>query len=127
MTLWELIRKGAEEGLEALKDGVSVLMAETGKTSRILKKRVELTSVQGNVRKAFVRLGSLAYELHSKGDQEIYGNEEVKALLAQIDDYKARVRDMETEIENITREERQKASPQETPPSEPKPPVNPES
>jgi ribosomal protein S1 len=127
MTLWELIRKGAEEGLEALKDGVSVLMAETGKTSRILKKRVELTSVQGNVRKAFVRLGSLAYELHSQGDEEIYGNEEVKALLARIDDYKARVRDMETEIESIKREERREASSQETPPSEPKPPVNPES
>ena len=58
MTLWELIKKGAEEGLEALKDGVSVFMAEAGKTSRILKKRVELTSVQGNVRKAFIRLGS---------------------------------------------------------------------
>jgi chromosome segregation ATPase len=126
MTLWELIRKGAEEGLEALKDGVSVLMAETGKTSRILKKRVELTSVQGNVRKAFIRLGSLAYELHSKGDQEIYDNAEVKALLAQIDDYKARVRDMETEIEKIKREEKQKAAPQEPPPSEPQPPVSPE-
>ena len=28
MTLWELIKKGAEEGLEALKDGVSVFMEE---------------------------------------------------------------------------------------------------
>ena len=85
MTLWELVKKGAEEGLEALKDGVSVFMAEAGKTSRILKKRVELTSVQGNVRKAFIRLGSLAYDLHSGGDQEIYGHEEVKALVAQIE------------------------------------------
>jgi len=123
MTLWELTKKGAEEGLEALKDGVSVLMAETGKTSRILKKRVELTSVQGNVRKAFIRLGSLAYELHSRADQEIYGNEEVKALIAQVESYKARVRDIETEIETIKREEKKKAS-GETRKSESQPPVN---
>ena len=31
MKLWELIKKGAEEGLEVLKDGVLV----AGKTSRI--------------------------------------------------------------------------------------------
>ena len=124
MTLWELIKKGAEEGLEALKDGVSVLMAETGKTSRILKKRVELTSVQGNVRKAFIRLGSLAYELHSRADQEIYGNDEVKALIAQIESYKARVRDIETEIEIIKQEEKKKES-GKTPKSESQPPVNP--
>ncbi len=35
MRLWELIKKGAEEGLEVLKDGVSV----AGKTGRILKKK----------------------------------------------------------------------------------------
>ena len=126
MTLWELIKKGAEEGLEALKDGVSVFMAEAGKTSRILKKRVELTSVQGNVRKAFIRLGSLAYDLHSGGDQEIYGHEEVKALVAQIDSYKARVREIETEIETIKREEKRKTS-GEAAKSESKPPVNPAS
>ena len=124
MTLWELIKKGAEEGLEALKDGVSVFMAEAGKTSRILKKRVELTSVQGNVRKAFIRLGSLAYDLHSGGDQEIYGYEEVKALVAQIESYKARVREIETEIETIKREEKRKAS-GEASKSESNPPVNP--
>ena len=124
MTLWELIKKGAEEGLEALKDGVSVLMAETGKTSRILKKRVELTSVQGNVRKAFIRLGSLAYELQSRADQEIYGNDEVKALIAQIESYKARVRDIETEIEIIKQEEKKKES-GKTPKSDSQPPVNP--
>lgn len=125
MTLWELIKKGAEEGLEALKDGVSVLMAETGKTSRILKKRVELTSVQGNVRKAFIRLGSLAYELHSKADQEIYGNEEVKALIAQVESYKTRVRDIESEIETIKREEKKRKASGEASNSKPKPPVNP--
>lgn len=109
MNLWELIKKGAEEGLDVLKDGVSV----AGKTGRILEKRVELTSVQSNVKKVFIRLGSLAYELHSRGEAEFYGNKEVKGLLAQIEGHKIRVREIETEIETIRREERRKASQKE--------------
>jgi len=106
MNLWELIKKGAEEGLEVLKDGVSA----AGKTSRILKKRVELTSVQSNVKKVFIRLGSLAYELCSQGGRDFYGNEEVKGLITRIEGHKIRVREIETEIETIRREERGKAS-----------------
>ncbi len=102
MNLWELIKRGAEEGLEVLKDGVMV----AGKTSRILKKRVELTSVQSNVKKAFTRLGSLAYEIYSKGGDQFYANEEVKGLIAQIEGHKIRVKEIETEMETIRREER---------------------
>jgi hypothetical protein len=110
MTLWELIKKGAEDGLEAMKDGLSVFMAEAGKTSRILKKRVELTSVQGNVRKAFIRLGSLAYDLQSRDEKEILDHGDVKGLIAEVDGYKARVREIEAEIEVIKKEEERKAS-----------------
>ncbi len=123
MSLWELIRKGAEEGLEALKDGVSAVMAETGKTSRILRRRVELTSVQGQVRKAFIRLGSLAYDLQSRS-QAVSRDEEVKALIARIDGYKARVRDIEAEIEKIKQEEKRKAS-ERAPEEGPQPPAGP--
>jgi len=110
MTLWELIKKGAEDGLEAMKDGLSVFMSEAGKTSRILKKRVELTSVQGNVRKAFIRLGSLAYDLQSRDEKEILDHGDVKELITEVDSYKARVREIEAEIEVIKKEEAQKAS-----------------
>lgn len=110
MTLWELIKKGAEDGLEAMKDGLSVFMSEAGKTSRILKKRVELTSVQGSVRKAFIRLGSLAYDLQSRDEKEILDHGDVKELITEVDGYKARVREIEAEIEVIKKEEAQKAS-----------------
>jgi len=106
MKLWELIKKGAEEGLEVLKDGVTVV----GNTSRILKKRVELTSVQGEVRKAFTRLGSLAYDFHSKNEQDFYRDEGVKGLMAQIEGHKSRVREIEAEIGTINGEERRKTS-----------------
>ena len=110
MTLWELIKKGAEDGLEAMKDGLSVFMAEAGKTRRLLKKRVELTSVQGDVRKAFIRLGALAYDLHSRDEKEILGHGEVKGLIAEVDACKARVREIEAEIEVLKKEEERKAS-----------------
>ncbi len=112
MNLWEFIKKGAEEGLEVLKEGVWV----AGKTSRILKKRIELTSVQSNVKKVFIRLGSMAYELHSKGDEGFFGNEEVKDLIAQIERHKTRVREIETEVEITRRGERRMASKTKEPP-----------
>ncbi|MGE5254297.1 MAG: hypothetical protein ACM3N7_10060 [Planctomycetaceae bacterium] len=110
MTLWESIKKGAEEGLEAMKDGLSVFRDEAGKTSRILKKRVELTSVQGDVRKAFIRLGSLAYDLYSREEKEVLDHPEVKGLIGEVDGYKARVREIEAEIEVVKKEEARKAS-----------------
>ncbi len=115
MNLWELIKKGAEEGLEVLKGGVAV----AGKTSRILKKKVELTAVQSNVRKAFIRLGLVAYDLHSQGEQDFYGNEEVKSLIVQIEGQKSRVKEIESEMETIRREERRKVSRNEERPSPP--------
>jgi hypothetical protein len=111
MNLWEVIKKGAEGGLEAMKDGLTVFLSEAGRTSRILKKRVELTSVQGNVRKAFILLGSRAYDLHTRKEKDIYQNEEVKGMIVQIDGYKNRVREIEAEIATIRiEEEEQKAA-----------------
>jgi hypothetical protein len=120
MTLWELIKKGAEDGLEAMKDGLTVFMSEAGRTSRILKKRVELTSVQGDVRKAFIRLGSRAYDLHSQKEKNIYENEEIKGMIGRIDDCKTRVREIEAEIETIKIEEEQQRAAR----GGKKPPVN---
>ena len=105
MSLWEQIKKGAEEGLEAMKDGLTVFMSEAGRTSKILKKRMELTSVQGNVRKAFIQLGSRAYDIHIQKEKDIYQNEEIKGMIAQIDGYKNRVRGIEEEIAAIRIEE----------------------
>jgi len=110
MALWELVKKGAEEGFEALKEGVTVFLSEAGKQSRILKKKVELSTVQNDVRKAFIRLGSLVYEMHSQGEKEILDQERVKGLIDQIESYRARVREIELEIEAIKMEEKAKAS-----------------
>lgn len=105
MALWEMIKKGAEEGLEALKEGVAILVAEAGKKSKVLRKKMELSSIQSNVRKTFIRLGSAVYDLHQRGEQEVFSQAEVKSLIDQIEGHKARVREIELEIEAIKREE----------------------
>jgi hypothetical protein len=123
MALWDMIKKGAEEGLEALKEGVSIFMAEAGRKSKIIKKKVELSSVQNNVRKTFIQLGSVVYDINTRGEQEVFNREDVKGLIAQVDGYKARVREIELEIEAIKKEERPKPS-AETSGKDSPPPVN---
>jgi len=98
---WELIKRGAEEGLETLKEGVAAASA----SGQILKDEVELTSIQSQVKKAFLRLGSLAYEFHSK-ERNFHGNEEVKSLIGQLEGHKIRVREIETEMETILRQQK---------------------
>jgi len=111
MAFWGHIKKGAEEGLGALKEGMAIFMAEAGKQSKIIKKRVELSAVQNNVRKTFIRLGSAMYDLHLRGEGEFLQDAEVKDLIAQIDEYRARVREIEWEIEAAKREENAKKTP----------------
>ena len=124
MALWDMIKKGAEEGLEALKEGVAVFISEAGRQSKIIKKKVELASVQNNVRKTFIGLGSVVYDVHTRGDQEVFGREDVKSLIDQVNGYKARVREIELEIEAIKKEERPKI-PEGTSGKESPPPLNP--
>ena len=105
MALWDGIKKGAEEGLEVMKESMAIFMAEAGKQRKIIKKRVELSSLQNSVRKSFIRLGSSVYDLHSRGEGKALKDEEVRELIAKIDGYKGRVREIELEIEEMKREE----------------------
>ena len=126
MALWDMIKKGAEEGLDALKEGVAVFMAEAGRQSKIIKKKVELSAVQNNVRKTFIRLGSVVYDMHTRAEQEVFDHEEVKRLIDQVNSHKARVREIELEIEAIKKEEKP-PTPAETSGEGSPPPVNPSS
>jgi hypothetical protein len=124
MTLGDRIKEKAEEGLEALKEGVVVFMAEAGKQSRILKKKMELSSLKHNVRRTFIRLGSTVYDIHLRGEREVFAQAEVKDLIDQLEGSQARVREIELEIEAIKQEKvpRVPAAPSEK--KESPPPVN---
>jgi hypothetical protein len=105
MALWELLKKGSEEGLETLKDGVTVFMSEAGRRGRILKKKVEMTSIQNDMRRSFIELGSLVYDSHARGDQDVCSQEDVGRVIRRIDEYKAKIRSIEAEIQEIKEKE----------------------
>ncbi len=113
MALWDTVKKGAEEGLEALKEGITVFVAEAERQSKIFRKKMELSSVQSNVRATFTRLGSLVYDLHSNGEKDLLQNLDVKGMIDQIEGFKAKVREIDQEIEAIRREEESTASGEE--------------
>ncbi len=124
MALGDRIKEKAEGGLEALREGVILFMAEAGKQSRILKKRMELSSIQHNVRRAFARLGNTVYDIHLRGEREVLAQAEVKDLIDQVEGYQARMRQVELEIEAIKQEKVPKASPSTSEKKESPPPVN---
>ena len=124
MALGDRIKEKAEEGLEALKEGVVVFMAEAGKQSRILKKKMEISSIQHRVRRTFIRLGNTVYDIHLRGEQEVFAQAEVKDLIAQLESYQARVRQIELEIEAIKQEKAPKAPAAASEKKESPPPVN---
>lgn len=105
MALWELFKKGSEEGLETLKDGVTVFMSEAGRRGRILKKKVEMASIQNDVRRSFIELGKLVYDFRSQGDQDICSQEEIERVIRRIDEYKAKIRRIEAGIQDIREKE----------------------
>lgn len=113
MALWDTVKKGAEEGLEALKEGITVFVAEAERQSKIFRKKMELSSVQSNVRATFTRLGSLVYDLHSNGEKDLLQSLDVKGMIDQIEGFKAKVREIDQEIEAIRREEESTASGEE--------------
>ncbi|MGD0625763.1 MAG: hypothetical protein ABSB32_13725 [Thermodesulfobacteriota bacterium] len=124
MALGDRIKEKAEEGLEALKEGVVVFLAEAGKQSRILKKKMELSSLKHNVRRRFIRLGSTVYDIHLRGEREVFAQAEVKDLIDQLEGYQARVREIELEIEAIKQEKVPKVPAAASEKKESPPPVN---
>jgi hypothetical protein len=125
MALGDRIKEKAGEGLEALREGVVLFMAEAGKQSRILKKKMELSSIQQNVRRTFIRLGSTVYDIHLRGEREVFAQAEVKDLIDRVEGYRARMREIELQIEAIKQEKVDKASASASEKKEPPPPVNP--
>lgn len=105
MAFWDTIKKGAEGGLDALKEGVTTFVAGAEKQGKILKKKMELAAVQSNIRKTFISLGNVVYDLQTQGEQGILGEAEVQRLMKKIDEEHLKVREIESAIEAVKQEE----------------------
>ena len=99
--LWEEIKKGAAEGFEVLKEEVGKLTKEVEKQGKIVKKKMDLSSIQRKVHQSFTHLGSRAYELTEGGKGDIQNDAEFADIIARIKQYKKEVKAIEAEIEKI--------------------------
>lgn len=100
--LWEEIKKGAAEGFEVLKEEVGKLTKEVEKHGKIVKKKMDLSSIQRKVHQSFTQLGSRAYELVEEGNQgKIPDDVEFADIIARVKQYKKEVKEIEAEIEKI--------------------------
>ena len=58
MSFWDEVKKGLEEGAQALKKGAEVVAEKTEDTAKTARLRYSIYTVRQSIRKAFTELGS---------------------------------------------------------------------
>ena len=100
--LWEKIKKDAAEGFEILKGEVAKFTKELEKHGKVVKKKMDLSSIHRKLHQNFTQLGSRVYELVEDGKQEnIQNDSEFVDIVSKIKELKAEVDAIEGDIEDI--------------------------
>jgi len=108
--LWDDIKEGAQEGFEVLKEEMVKLTQELEKHGKIIKKKMDLSSIQRKVHQGFSLLGSRLYELFEEGKEKTTLNDpEILKIISDIKGYKAEVEAIEDEIDKIREARGEKA------------------
>ncbi len=103
--LWEEIKEGAQDGFEVFKEEMAKFTQELEKQGKIIKKRMDLSSIQRKVHQSFTLLGSRLYELTEEGKEKtVLKDPEILKLISDIKEYKAQVEAIEDEIMKIREE-----------------------
>jgi hypothetical protein len=100
--LWEKIKKDALEGFEILKGEVAKFTKELEKHGKVVKKKMDLSSIHRKLHQNFTQLGSRVYELVEDDQQDkIQEDSEFADIVSKIKELKTEVEAIEVEIENI--------------------------
>ena len=121
--LWDDIKTNAVEGFEVLKEELGKLSKQVESQGKILKKKIDLSSIQRKVHQGFTKLGGLIYELIEDGKQSaVFSDTDVLATIEEIKGYKSEVDAIEKEINSIKETMAEEPAPEEKPkkPAEPK-------
>jgi len=114
--LWDDIKTNAVEGFEVLKDELGKLSKQVESQGKILKKKIDLSSIQRKVHQGFTKLGSLIYELVEDGKEAAtFSDPDVKATIEEIKGYKNEVDAIEKEINSIKKKMGDQPEPEEKP------------
>ncbi|MBN1881832.1 MAG: hypothetical protein JW885_06625 [Deltaproteobacteria bacterium] len=114
--LWEDIKTNAVEGFGVLKDELGKLSKQVESQGKILRKKIDLSTIQRKVHQGFTKLGGLVYEHIEDGKETaILTDPDVKAAIEEIKGYKAEVDAIEKEISSIKEHMSDQPEPKEAP------------
>ena len=95
------IKKGAESGIQALKDGTNVVFSEVNKLLKISEKKIDISSYKKKIEKNYATLGELVHRYLTDGVTNPLDQPEVREVLQNIYKYKEKIHTLESEIEII--------------------------
>jgi len=99
--LWEKVKKGLDEGIEATKTGISAFLDKTGEITQIARLRINIIGLHRKIRENFFEMGGRMYELIAKGKDEIANDSEIKKLIKEVKALEKEIKDTEKKIEDI--------------------------
>ena len=95
------IKKGAESGIQALKDGTNVVFSEVNKLLKISEKKIDISSYKKKIEKNYTTLGELVHRYLTDGVTNPLDQADVREVLQNIYKYKEKIQTLESEIEII--------------------------
>jgi len=95
------IKKGAESGIQAIKDGTNVVVSEVSKLLKISEKRIDINSYKKKIEKNYTTLGELVHRYLTDGVTNPLDQEDVREVLQNIYKYNERIQELQSEIEII--------------------------
>ena len=102
LSFWDEVRKGLEEGAQALKKGAEVVAEKTEEAAKIAKLRYSIYSVRQGIKKDFTELGAHIFELAEHGKEPVWKDDEVLSIIEQVRDARRRIHELEKEIETVS-------------------------
>ncbi len=95
------IKKGAESGIQALKDGTNVVVSEVSKLLKISEKKIDINSYKKKIEKNYTTLGELVHRYLTDGVTNPLDQADVREVLQNIYNYNEKIKELQGEIEII--------------------------
>lgn len=108
MSFWDEVRKGLEEGAQALKKGAEVVAEKTEEAAKVAKLRYDIHAQRQSIKKTFTELGGHVFELAEQGHATVWGDEQVSAHLAAIREARQKISELEKEMAAVSTKDSKK-------------------
>ncbi len=104
------IKKGIDEGLEALKESTEVLKNRAGTVTDDIKKKVKVFELRQKIQAQLTELGGLIYDISADKRKNPMRDEKVQKLIEKIKKLDDQVKKLEGKIEQAAKKVKKKAT-----------------